>query len=115
LVGIELAENSYYFTRALILPHLLAVHRSLLVPVYGTASSENKKVFRSDLYTLLFGLMGIGYELTSFLSLVDKRLMSYETTQDLLIPLRILCRGLFSPTFMLAVSAVMARVASFIF
>jgi TRAP-type C4-dicarboxylate transport system permease small subunit len=85
LGGIELVKYSLLFTVLFILPHSVSRSQVIVDLFTERLQARTKKVFEA-VYILCFGLMGIGMSY-SFYHLVDEAAMSYETTQDLLIPL----------------------------
>ncbi|MDE8601577.1 TRAP transporter small permease subunit [Marinomonas sp. RSW2] len=104
LGGIELVKYSLLFTVLFILPHSVSRSQVIVDLFTERLQARTKKVFEA-VYILCFGLMGIGMSY-SFYHLVDEAAMSYETTQDLLIPLTYFYAAACFATFMLAVSAV---------
>jgi TRAP-type C4-dicarboxylate transport system permease small subunit len=105
LGGIELVKYSLLFTVLFILPHSVSRSQVIVDLFTERLQARTKKVLEA-VYILCFGLMGIGMSY-SFYHLVDEAAMSYETTQDLLIPLTYFYAAACFATFMLAVSAVM--------
>jgi len=104
LGGIELVKYSLLFTVLFILPHSVSRSQVIVDLFTERLQARTKKVFEA-IYIFCFGLMGVGMSY-SFYHLVDEASMSYETTQDLLIPLTYFYAVACFATFMLAVSAV---------
>jgi TRAP-type C4-dicarboxylate transport system permease small subunit len=104
LGGIEMVKYSLLFTVLFILPH--SVSRSqVIVDLFTDRLSSKAKNRLEAVYILCFGLMGVGMSY-GFYHLVEEAAMSYETTQDLLIPLTYFYAVACFATAMLAVSAV---------
>ncbi|ETI60596.1 TRAP transporter small permease [Marinomonas profundimaris] len=104
LGGIELVKYSLLFTVLFILPH--SVSRSqVIVDLFTERLQPRTKKVLEAVYIFCFGLMGAGMSY-SFYHLVGEAEMSYETTQDLLIPLTYFYAVACFATFMLTVSAV---------
>ncbi|TYL46792.1 TRAP transporter small permease [Marinomonas sp. IMCC 4694] len=103
LGGIELVKYSLLFTVLFILPH--SVSRSqVIVDLFTEHLQTRTKKALEAFYILCFGLMGAGMSV-SFYHSVEEASMSYETTQDLLIPLTYFYAIACFATAMLAVSA----------
>ncbi|NLQ17477.1 TRAP transporter small permease [Marinomonas sp. M1K-6] len=103
LGGIELVKYSLLFTVLFILPH--SVSRSqVIVDLFTERLPARSKRVLEAIYMFCFGLMGVGMSY-GFYHLVDEAAMSYETTQDLLIPLTYFYGVAAFATAMLAVSA----------
>ncbi|RBP81076.1 TRAP transporter small permease [Marinomonas rhizomae] len=104
LGGIEMVKYSLLFTVLFILPH--SVSRSqVIVDLFTERLSTKAKNGLEAVYILCFGLMGVGMSY-GFYHLVEEAAMSYETTQDLLIPLTYFYAVACFATAMLAVSSV---------
>lgn len=83
--GVELVKYFLLFTVLFILPH--SVSRSqVIVDLFTDHFSERKKQFFEAFYLMCFAFLG-GAMSYSFYHLIDEAAMSYETTQDLLIPM----------------------------
>ena len=104
LGGIELVKYSLLFTVLFILPH--SVSRSqVIVDLFTERLQPRTKQALEAMYIFCFGLMGVGMSY-SFYHLVEEAAMTYETTQDLLIPLTYFYAVACFATAMLAVSSV---------
>jgi TRAP-type C4-dicarboxylate transport system permease small subunit len=104
LGGIELVKYSLLFTVLFILPHSVSRSQVIVDLFTERLQARTKKVLEA-VYIFCFGLMGAGMSY-GFYHLVGEAEMSYETTQDLLIPLTYFYAVACFATFMLAVSAV---------
>ena len=101
--GVELVKYGLLFTVLFILPH--SVSRSqVIVDLFTDHLSDRKKAFLEGFYLLCFAFMG-GAMALSFYHLIDEAAMSYETTQDLLIPMTYFYAVASFATAMLCISA----------
>lgn len=101
--GIELVKYSLLFTVLFILPH--SVSRSqVIVDLFTDGFKDRTKDLLEAFYIACFGMIGAGMSY-SFFGLIEEAAMSYETTQDLLIPLTYFYSVATFATAMLAVSA----------
>lgn len=104
--GIELVKYSLLFSILFILPY--SVNRSqVVVDLFTNHLSERKKAFLEAIYFIGFALLGISMSY-GFYHLVGEATMSYETTQDLLIPMTYFYAIASFATFMLATSAMVS-------
>lgn len=101
--GVELVRFALLLTVLFILPH--SVSRSqIIVDLFTEHLSERKKQLLEALYLSCFAFLG-GAMCFSYFHLIDEAAMSYETTQDLLIPMTYFYVIATFATAMLCVSA----------
>lgn len=101
--GIELVKYSLLYMVLFILPH--SVSRSqVIVDLFTEGFKDRTKVLLEAFYIACFGFLGAVMSY-SFIEHIEEAAMSYETTQDLLIPLTYLYAVATFSTAMLAISA----------
>jgi len=101
--GIELVKYSLLFTVLFILPH--SVSRSqVIVDLFTDGFKARTKIMFEAFYSVFFGFFGAAMAYSFYLHIEDAA-MSYETTQDLMIPLTYFYSVATFATVMLAVSA----------
>ena len=106
--GVELVKYCLLFTVLFILPH--SVSRSqVIVDLFTDHFSDRKKDLFEAFYLLCFAFLG-GAMSYSFFHLIDEAAMSYETTQDLLIPMTYFYSVATFATAMLCISAAMGAI-----
>lgn len=83
--GVEIVSYSLLFCIMFALPY--SVRRGqVIVDLFTEGMSEKLKGILAGVYTLGFGLLGLGM-FVKFVEAYERLLMSGETTQDLLIPM----------------------------
>ncbi|REG82641.1 TRAP transporter small permease [Marinomonas pollencensis] len=101
--GIELVKYSLLFTVLFILPH--SVSRSqVIVDLFTDGFKDTTKRLFEAFYSLCFGVLGGAMSYSFYLHIEDAA-MSYETTQDLMIPLTYFYSVATFATVMLAIAA----------
>lgn len=104
--GIELVKYSLLFTILFILPY--SVDRSqVVVDLFTDHLSDRHKNWLEAIYLLGFTLLGLAMSY-GFYHLIGDAAMSYETTQDLMIPMTYFYSIATFATFMLAASALVS-------
>ncbi|WP_211100216.1 TRAP transporter small permease [Azospirillum halopraeferens] len=108
LGGIELVNFTLLFTILFTLPYAVSKGQ-VIVDLFTNNLSERVKGVLAGIYTLGFGLLGIGMT-TRFVEAAQRVALTGESTQDLLIPLTYIYGATAFATGVLAVRGVLVAV-----